>query len=122
MKRLVSSFRRRSVATDASVAAEAVPEDQGMAMVMCMVFIILGIDAVMDMLRTAVSCFGAEDPGEDDHSRAGLQDKAEAMWRVIYERLGAAGNGRKAGDATNEFVSWGLAASGGTSSDASIAG
>jgi citrate synthase len=33
----------------------------------------------MDMLRTAVSCLGAEDPAEDDNSPAANQAKAEAM-------------------------------------------
>ncbi len=33
----------------------------------------------MDMLRTAVSCLGAEDPGEDDNSPAVNLAKAEAM-------------------------------------------
>lgn len=33
----------------------------------------------MDMLRTAVSCLGAEDPAEDDNTQAANQAKAEAM-------------------------------------------
>jgi citrate synthase len=37
----------------------------------------------MDSLRTAVSFLGAEDPGENDSSRDGLQAKSEAMFAKI---------------------------------------
>ncbi|HVX21324.1 MAG TPA: bifunctional 2-methylcitrate synthase/citrate synthase [Acidimicrobiales bacterium] len=37
----------------------------------------------MDLLRTAVSCLGAEDPAEDDSSPAANQAKAEAMFAKL---------------------------------------
>lgn len=37
----------------------------------------------MDMLRTAVSCLGAEDPAEDDNSPSANQVKAEAMFAKL---------------------------------------
>ncbi|WP_112140626.1 bifunctional 2-methylcitrate synthase/citrate synthase [Glycomyces dulcitolivorans] len=37
----------------------------------------------MDLLRTAVSCLGAEDPGEDDNRRASNQAKAEALFAKL---------------------------------------
>jgi len=59
MNRLVSSVRRRLAATDAAGArrakADAAPVDEGMAMVMCMVFIILGMLVVTPLLGYASS-------------------------------------------------------------------
>lgn len=37
----------------------------------------------MDMLRTAVSCLGAEDPTEDDNTLSATQAKAEAMFAKL---------------------------------------
>ncbi|MDA1359582.1 bifunctional 2-methylcitrate synthase/citrate synthase [Glycomyces luteolus] len=37
----------------------------------------------MDLLRTAVSCLGAEDPAEDDNSPAANRAKAEAMFAKL---------------------------------------
>ncbi|MEU6860626.1 bifunctional 2-methylcitrate synthase/citrate synthase [Glycomyces sp. NPDC046736] len=37
----------------------------------------------MDLLRTAVSCLGAEDPAEDDNSLAANQAKAEALFAKL---------------------------------------
>lgn len=37
----------------------------------------------MDLLRTAVSCLGAEDPAEDDNSPTANQAKAEAMFAKL---------------------------------------
>ena len=95
MKRLISSFRRRPTAADATVAVDAVPEDQGMAMVMCMVFIILGMLVVTPLLGYASSVLRTsriqtEKTGRAEAVRGALRI-ALADPKALYDTCAASG-------------------------------
>ena len=95
MNRLLSSFRRRPAATDATVAGEAVPEDQGMAMVMCMVFIILGMLVVTPLLGYASSVLRTSRIQTEKTTRAeavrGALRIALADPKALYDTCSASG-------------------------------